>query len=78
MYIVLHNLISFQRFCRLCAVESTCKSWRQLGLLAAPAPVAVDATPLKGTLDNEEKIDSFGFWLFKRGSKLQKLRYGEN
>jgi hypothetical protein len=46
--------------------------------LAAPAPVAVDATPLKGTLDNEEKIDSFGFWLFKRGSKLQKLRYGEN
>jgi hypothetical protein len=47
-----------------------------LGLLCAPAPVAADATPLKGRLDNEEKIDSFGFWLFRRGARINRLKYG--
>ncbi|KAL4513654.1 hypothetical protein Ndes2526A_g04985 [Nannochloris sp. 'desiccata'] len=59
----------------VCAVESTCKAWRHLGLLCAPAPVSADVAPLQGRLDTEEKIDSFGFWLFKRGANIERLKY---
>jgi hypothetical protein len=59
----------------LCSLESTCTAFRKLGLACSPSPITAVATPLKGRLDNEEKIDSLGFFLYRRGSRLQHLKY---
>lgn len=59
--------------CSKCAVEATCRAWRDLA--RAVAAVAAAAVTVTARLDTEERLDSLGLWLFRRAGAVRHLSF---